>query len=268
MSLVADVRPRLVSAHVKLRKEVTHLAPGELAAYRGAVQAMQARRDDRGWQFFAGWHGVPRHWCKHGSKLFLPWHRSYLYHLELALQDHDPDVTIPWWNWMTKAGIPSPFEAGDAAGNPLAGGPIEPFGVPHQPEWPTETSREPFDGTGPGPVPPPLRAARWLMEPTDFVEFSRRCEVLHNNIHGWVGGTMGQIDWAAYDPLFFSHHSMVDRLWRIWQYRNPGAGPPASLLDVSLPAANRPIFTVREVLDVQLLGYDYSASSSSVSGTI
>lgn len=268
MSLVADVRPRAVSAHVKLRKDVTRLTPGELAAYRAAVRAMQARGDDRGWQFYAGWHGVPRHWCKHASKLFLPWHRSYLYHLELALQDVDRSVTIPWWNWMDQAGIPAPFEPGDAPGNPLAGAAIEPFGVPHQAGWPTETSRDPWSGSGPGPTPPPLNALRWVMGTTDFVEFSRRCETLHNNIHGWVGGTMGQIDWAAYDPIFFSHHSMVDRLWRIWQHGNPGSLPPASLLDVSLPAANRPIFTVREVLDVQALGYDYAASSASVRGTV
>lgn len=23
--------------------------------------------------------------------------------------------------------------------------------------------------------------------------------------------------WAAYDPLFWAHHCMVDRAWRIWQ---------------------------------------------------
>ena len=79
---------------------------------------------------------------------------------------------------------------------------------------------------------------------------------------------MGQIPWAAYDPLFFSHHSMVDRLWRVWQVAHPGALPAPQDLDTSLPAGRRPIFTVREVLDVQALGYDYAASTSVTEGTM
>jgi tyrosinase len=268
MSPTTQVRPAVVTAEVKLRKSVSHLTPQELAAYRDAVKAMQALDDNRGWQYYAGWHGVPQGWCQHGSPLFLPWHRSYLYHFELALQEHDANVTVPWWDWMTEAGIPQAFEAGDAAENPLAGTRIKPLGIAPQPDWPTQTTREPAAGGEPGVLPPPLRKrSAWLMAAKDFLELSRRCEMLHNNMHVWVGGTMGQIPWAAFDPIFFSHHAMVDRLWRVWQVSHPGADPPPQLLDTSLPAGKRPIFTVREVLDVQALGYDYAAASSSVPGT-
>jgi tyrosinase len=37
--------------------------------------------------------------CQHGWERFLPWHRVYLYEFEQALQDHCPDVTVPWWDW-------------------------------------------------------------------------------------------------------------------------------------------------------------------------
>ena len=254
---------------MRLRKSLSQLTANELSGYRAAVAAMQALPDNRGWQYYAGWHGIPDDWCQHGSLLFLPWHRSYLHHFELALQDHG-DVTVPWWDWMAEAGIPAAFDAEviDGRPNPLHHAEIKPMGVEPQPDWPRRTSRDPSTAD-PGPLPPPLgdRYA-WLMEPTDFAEFSRRMEILHNNMHVWTGGTMGQVPWAAYDPLFYSHHSMVDRLWRIWQVRNPGALPPPTLLDQSLPAGKRPIFTVREVLDVQALGYDYAGSTSEVAGTI
>jgi tyrosinase len=269
VSPVTQVRPAAVTAAVKLRKNVAHLTSAELTAYRKAVKAMQAQHDNRGWQYFAGWHGVPEGWCEHGSPLFLPWHRSYLYHLELALQAHGAHVTIPWWDWVGTGTVPRAFEGAPAA-NPLAGGPIAPIGVAAQPDWPTETSRDPGAAVGePGVLPPPLRGRyKWLMAPTEFLEFSRRLESLHNNMHVWTGGTMGAIEWAAFDPLFFSHHAMVDRLWRIWQTKHPGGSPPASMLDTSLRAGTRPIFTVREVLDVQALGYDYAASSATVPGTL
>jgi tyrosinase len=37
--------------------------------------------------------------CQHGWERFLTWHRVYLYEFEQALQDHCPDVTMPYWDW-------------------------------------------------------------------------------------------------------------------------------------------------------------------------
>ena len=71
---------------------------------------------------------------------------------------------------------------------------------------------------------------------------------------------MGKIPFAAYDPIFWAHHTMIDRLWRIWQLQHPGADPDASLLDQALPPFR---MTVRQTLDVAALGYDYASSTSS-----
>src|SRR5712691_11001690 len=38
--------------------------------------------------------------CQHGWERFLPWHRIYLYEFEQALQDHCPNVTMPYWDWV------------------------------------------------------------------------------------------------------------------------------------------------------------------------
>lgn len=37
--------------------------------------------------------------CQHAWERFLPWHRVYMYEFEQALQDHCPDVTLPYWDW-------------------------------------------------------------------------------------------------------------------------------------------------------------------------
>jgi tyrosinase len=269
MSPVTQTRPAAVTAAVKLRKSISFLTPEEVDAYRAAVEGLQGIPDNRGWQYYAGWHGVPQNWCEHHNPLFLPWHRAYLYHLEIALQTQDPNVTIPWWDWMAEDGIPASFQGGDAAGNPLAGGPIQPLGMAAQHDWPSQTTRDPGTNGEPDVLPPPLQSYYdWVMQPTDFLEFSRRCWMLHDNVHVWVGGTMSDPQWAAYDPIFFSHHCMVDRLWRIWQVAHPGASPPAQILDASLRSGKRPVFSVREVLEVQPLGYDYAGASASVQGTI
>jgi tyrosinase len=94
----------------------------------------------------------------------------------------------------------------------------------------------------------------------DFTGFSSEVEGLHDRVHMWVGGHMGQIPYAAFDPIFWAHHCMIDRLWRVWQLRHPGARPPAAILDDALPPFR---MTVRQTLSVTALGYDYAVASSS-----
>ncbi|KAF2815808.1 tyrosinase-domain-containing protein [Mytilinidion resinicola] len=50
-------------------------------------------------------------------------------------------------------------------------------------------------------------------------------EDLHNEIHDKVGGGghMGSLEVSAFDPVFWLHHSNVDRLWAIWQTLNPNS---------------------------------------------
>jgi tyrosinase len=266
-------QPRAEIATLKVRESVSRLSDDALARLRAAFTALMARPDNGGYQFFASWHGVSLGICEHHNALFLPWHRGYLYHLELALQDVDPEVTLPWWDWMDEAGVPAAYD-----GDVLAGSEIKPFGVERQAEWPERTVREiaPPGAGGPGPLPPPLRTSviggqevdlyAWMMDSPSYSEFSQRNWRLHDNIHVWLGGTMSDPNWAAFDPLFWAHHTMVDRLWRIWQHNHSGALPPEEILDQPMTYARAPALTAREVLDVKQLGYEYAGHTDAVDG--
>ena len=82
------------------RRSARNLTPGQLADLRSAISAAQAIHDDRGYQHWAGIHGLPLPmYCQHGTTLFLPWHRAYLLLFERALQDRVAGVTLPWWDW-------------------------------------------------------------------------------------------------------------------------------------------------------------------------
>jgi tyrosinase len=91
---------------------------------------------------------------------------------------------------------------------------------------------------------------------TTFRDFSTVLEGIHNGVHAWVGGAMSAVPIAAYDPVFWAHHSMIDRLWYLWQISPRGVNPPAGLLDRAL--APWPV-TVRQILDISTLGYEYAA---------
>jgi tyrosinase len=265
VAIVAEARARRARARLKLRLSATKMTADQLGRFRAAIEESLARRDDRGYQYFAGWHGVPFGWCRHGDPLFLPWHRAYLYYFELSLQDIDPQVTLPWWDWVTGGDLPRAYTARRADGrpNPLYSAAIEPMTTSRDPRWPRRTVRA--VGSVPGVLPPPWKDRwDWAQEAPSFTEFNRRIALIHNNAHVWVAGTMGEVDWAAYDPIFWAHHAMVDRAWRIWQYSHPGSGPPAALLDQTLEPRG---MTVRETLDVSQLGYDYAGTAATARGT-
>jgi tyrosinase len=247
----------------RYRKSVTALTAAEVTSLRDGFVKMQALHDDRGYEYWAGIHGLPLPmWCQHGTLLFLPWHRAYLYHFEQYLLDAGSTVSLPWWDWSTQAGIPAAYADGELASGPVSGIPAAQFTEKNIPPV-SRTSRTPGpDGAGHGPAGLPGAAeVTAVLALKDFEDFSMQLEDLHNRVHMWVGGTMSEIPVAAHDPLFWSHHAMIDRLWSLWQLAHPGAGTGSVPLDT--PLAPFPAMTVRQTLSVTPLGYQYAAATSS-----
>jgi tyrosinase len=256
------------------RKNVEILRPDQLAALRqGFARLSQISAnvvtDNRGYQYLAGLHGLPGQYCQLGDPpgsdpLFLPWHRAYLYVFELAMRDQAPDAALAWWDWTSPAsqagGIPQAFAAAQADGdpNPLYKAPVQPAARQSNGQ-PTETFRAPRAPSG----LPTADRIRQSLSLRSFSDFTAQLEDVHNSVHGWVGGTMGIIPWAAYDPIFWAHHTNIDRIWRIWQLRHPQRFSDR-FLNQALPPFP---LTVEQTLNIKPLGYDYASSTTHVPGT-
>jgi tyrosinase len=265
MSPTSAAGPTQPAVALEHRPSVDQLTSTQLASLRNAITATQAISDERGYQHWAGVHGLPLPmYCQHGTPLFLPWHRAYLYLFEKALQDAVPGTMLPWWDWTGNhaVGIPPAYGQPQVSGgpNPLYSSPIQPPG--REPGGSDHTVRQPGDPQAP-PLPTPARIEE-ILGLGDFIDFQTQLEDVHNGVHVWVAGTMGDIATAAYDPLFWAHHTMIDRVWRLWQLAHPAASPPASLLGQALPPFP---MTVSQTLSVTALGYDYAASTASTPGT-
>jgi tyrosinase len=253
------------------RQSIYRIPEQQLADVRRAFSEMMTLRDERGYQYFAGIHGLPLPiFCQHGNLLFLPWHRAYLYFLELAMQDRVPGVAIPWWDWTStqahQSGIPQAYADAQVNGqsNPLYDAPVQLTSDDIQlvrqrlPGTITQgdNPRTLRDSDLPDELPRNTTIESILNAPT-FSDFSTRLENVHNDVHVWAGGTMSAVPMAGFDPIFYAHHAMIDRLWYLWQSRHTGVNPPNNILNQVL--APFPL-TVAQTINIGTLGYDYAVS--------
>lgn len=235
-----------------------------VVALQDAYEKMQAlsASDNRGWIYWAEFHGFNRYDCWHHARvgndafpydLFLPWHRAYLLFFDNAARDQDPNAILPWWDWTSdtspESGLPAAYTSGASA---LESGPVPAING----ESERRTTRNPSSPAG-LPTPDEVEAVLAL---NDFTDFSDQLQDIHDGVHGWVGGDMGSIATSAFDPIFWAHHAMIDRVWYLWQLRHGVNNIPANYLDQAL----FPGYTVRQVLDVGALGYDYAAAAIAV----
>lgn len=60
-----------------------------------------------------------------------------------------------------------------------------------------------------------------LGEKKIYSEWRNQLETFHNHVHGLVGGHMSNAAVSSYDPIFWSHHANVDRMWDDKQRTKP-----------------------------------------------
>ena len=58
---------------------------------------------------------------------------------------------------------------------------------------------------------------RDAMDRPNFTAFENDLASPHNNLHDFVRCDMGSLETAAYDTLFYLHHSYIDYQWAFWQ---------------------------------------------------
>jgi tyrosinase len=241
----------------------------------------------------------------HGGPVFLPWHRFFLVILEQNLQRvlADTSFGLPYWDWagdgeltpeqQRVAPIWSENYMGSEGESVLSGRfafrPDDPNSwrvhyettLTHKLVPCDRGLRREFSRTV---VLPTRREVRDSLEivPYDVEQwntasasfrnalegylFESNRNALHNAVHAWIGGDMQSMT-SPNDPVFFLHHSNVDRIWAAWQLKYPeapylpGADAPEDLqfhrIDdpMRFPYDDSP--SPRQVLDVsELYKYD------------
>ncbi|HEY4942003.1 MAG TPA: tyrosinase family protein [Rhizomicrobium sp.] len=272
-----------------------------LAKYKTAVGIMMGKSagDPCGWNFQWYTHGVPDNTTKAAQvaalpvaqqalanlmwntcqahkagtveDYFLPWHRMYVYFFERIIRKvlNDPTFTLPYWDYTSAShrAVPPDFlspssgnalyrpDRNDGSGgtaNVKGGQPID-FGIP-----------------APSPLDTDFQSA--MAETTYSPSGAKQgfCmnldQGLHgNDVHVLTGNTvgMGRVPWAANDPVFYTHHCNIDRIWASWN-RNGGKNPTSSSwLNHTFTFAdencNQVIGTINDFKAIAPLSYTYDS---------
>ena len=158
---------------------------------------------------------------------FFPWHRIFLIYFEDVIRTVSgrADFTLPYWNYTS----PDPTKRGILP--PQFRMPTDPlYSTLHRPDRTfLANSGQPIHKNQPGDqmdVSTAMACTSYSNVGT-VMGFCRSIDSgIHGKIHGLVGTAknMGKIPYAARDPLFWTHHVNIDRLWAQWNH-NGGSNP-------------------------------------------
>jgi tyrosinase len=212
------------------------------------------------------WNTCQPHGSGSDRMMFLPWHRMFVYFYERILRSilNDPSFALPYWNYSPDSGFP--FQRSIPPQFRSASDPL--YGVLYR------SSRKSGINTG-RPIDKGQESSKRLhlvssLSQTGYAPqgaisgFCNRLNShLHANVHGLVGNSqgMGDIKWAGNDPLFWMHHSNIDRIWESWNAAGHGNPTSETWLGKSFVFADevgqRVVATVRDFVDPTALGYAY-----------
>lgn len=217
-----DFKSRYGSDPLLVRKNVDVLTQAEINAIKVGILKMRAlpHTNPTSYLYQSAIHGtlltdnLPSwnmcHRPGEGS-FFFAWHRMYVYFFERILRSKSgrANLTLPYWDYQTNP-VMHPAWRDKGPGNPL------------------------YDGTrsvainGGGALPSSISTS--VNNSLDIIPYytfqGNFNSGPHGSVHTSIGGSMGVVNTAVKDPVFWLHHSNVDRLWEVWRARCGGRTNP------------------------------------------
>lgn len=249
----------------RVRKDVWKLSKikpwhDDILWYAKAIVEMQKRpaNDPTGWIYQAAIHETrqfpnpqPKFWtqCQHFSWYFLPWHRIYLFFFEQIVAREvknlggPADWSLFYWNYSDSSNLDA-TKLPPAFVDPTLPGPGS---IPN----PLRVANRARGNDGKSVTTNASQVSLDCLLERDFSFTSLGSTGFagpetgfnhddasagmghldgtpHGSIHVAIGSGMGDFSTAGLDPIFWVHHSNIDRLWNVWLKRDPSHHNPTS----------------------------------------
>lgn len=224
--------------------------------------------------------------CTHNSSQnaslnFLFWHRMYIWYLEKIVRDLSgkQDFALPYWNYgstdITNNVMAGPIRNNDGslfeaarwsilnAGQPIPSEQVDQIQLALE-ELKTNPS---FAGKA-GFSKSLEIAPHGFMHDLIGGEYAEPAETYYNSIYQKnMSGLMANVPSAGFDPVFWLHHSMIDRIWESWDLSSYGQRPSLDDLknnpwpyEFIAPNGDKITYTMEEMYNV-VFNLDYKYDS-------
>jgi tyrosinase len=178
-------------------------------------------------------------------EIFLAWHRRQMFEMEQAVQEINPEISLAFWDSSIYQSSTDALWDDDLLGT-------------FDENW--SLNRNFGEG---GPLPTPMDVSN-LMNATDFFVFSNALErqAVHRGAHVWTGGAM-PTTLSPRDPVFYFHHSFVDKVWVEWEaIHGTSAFITTSMLRYDgtyvFDGQTLPLVDPNDITDTRVLGVFYA----------
>ncbi|KAK9767309.1 hypothetical protein K7432_003004 [Basidiobolus ranarum] len=213
---------------ISVRREIRQLSQSEREEFFNALKALHNQSQPiSAYDALSQIHSTYAHEIHSGSA-FCPWHRQFLRELEKKLQQINPKVTLPYWDWTIDSQAPHQSEIfkkeylggnGGARGcvsdGPFAGWKMR-YPKPHC------LSRNFNHKNTIGSFYSSEVINNIANNSRNYADFRGQLESpIHGVVHMGIGGDMTVMT-SPNDPLFWLHHAFIDKIWADWQATNPG----------------------------------------------
>ncbi len=207
-----------------IRKDYREFTQQEINDYKAAINilysnnTMQDLANHHSTHFESIIHTRNNSTIISNGEQFLTWHRFNMLDFESLLRNTNVNykyLSLPFWDWTTdQSSTATKFWHNDflAIANFPAGIFTRNIGVSGSLATPTAINN------ALGLTTHFLNSTTKNASVTDFLH---RIEFHHDNVHVWVGGTMGGTT-SPLDPVFYLHHNYIDNLWQTWEDTTSG----------------------------------------------
>lgn len=163
----------------------------------------------------------------HQGPAFLPYHRVLVFLYEKLLRIYDRSVSLCYWDTTVE---PEVLDWSALWTPELFGNPRGAVTTGFARGWITPLRTLNRDGAAQG-RPMTDEDVNNILSKNRLGEISMpaaavdsNLELMHNYVHTYVGGIMGQVETAAYEPIFWFHHAYVDCLYERFRERQKNRG--------------------------------------------
>lgn len=205
------------------------------------------------------WNTCQAHFGMGNASHFLPWHRAFVLYFEAIIRAVLKDATfaLPYWDYSSAPKPPSSLPPEFLMKDDKL---FKSLYVENRNPWAKDG--KPIDFPDPNSNLLSTAALKQCTyEPAGAL--SGFCQELDDKLHGYVHGlvgdgtNMGDVPWAANDPIFWLHHANIDRIWASWNTAgrtNPTFGKEFTFADKDGKAT---LVDLDKFGDTAALGYRY-----------